>query len=61
MTLQQRGRMIARYDAKRRAEPDNSKARALYKLILAMLGYSASVRTIAERSAKFHRRYGRTV
>lgn len=60
MTGEQRTRMMHRFDDKRRAAPEASTERALCKIIIAMLGYSASVRMINERAQKFHQRYGRT-
>lgn len=61
MTDAQRVRMMHRFDQKRLAAPVGGPDRALCKIVLAMLGYRASVRNIAARSAQFHRRYGSTV
>lgn len=58
MTDQQRTRMMTRFDMKRRALTPGGTAAALCKIIITMLGYSASVRTINARSRKFHNRYG---
>lgn len=60
MSEDQRLRMVERFDARRRAAPVDSLDRALCKIIIMMLGYSASVHAIAKRSRQFHARYGAT-
>lgn len=58
MTGEQRTRMLNRFDERRKAAPEGSADRALCKIILAMLGYSASVMMINKRSHQFRLRYG---